>query len=76
MLAYAHRHSVIGLTLPPIDANTFFIMAFSLPGVLEKKPVQFSVASRQHTSGCNNGRLLIGLALELLLEEEVSVVEW
>lgn len=37
VLAYAHRHSVIGLTLPPIDANTFFIMAFSLSGVLEKK---------------------------------------
>ena len=38
VLAYAHRHSVIGLTLPPIDANPFFIMAFSLSGALEKKP--------------------------------------
>ena len=43
VLAYAHRHSVIGLTLPPIDANTFFIMAFSLSGAVEKNLFFLSV---------------------------------
>ena len=38
VLAYAHRHSVIGLTLPPIDANIFFHHSLQLvSGVLEKK---------------------------------------
>ena len=31
-------HSVIGLTLPPIDANPFFINCVGLPDRLEKKP--------------------------------------
>ena len=36
-LAHDPSHRVIGLTLPPIDANLFFIKCFSLSEALEKK---------------------------------------
>ncbi len=35
-LAHDPLHRVIGLTLPPIDANTFFITVLSLSETLEK----------------------------------------
>ena len=37
VLAHALPHSVIGLTLPPIDANTFFIKFVGLSDWLEKR---------------------------------------
>ena len=38
MLAHVSPHSVIGLTLSPIDANnSFFIILVGLSGCLEKK---------------------------------------
>ena len=36
-LAHGACHCVTGLTLPPVDANLFFIIFFSLSEVLEKK---------------------------------------
>lgn len=35
-LAHGCRHCVTGLTLPPVDANTLFITAVSLPEALKK----------------------------------------
>ena len=37
VLAHVLPHSVIGLTLPPIDANTFFIKLVGLSDWLEKR---------------------------------------
>lgn len=37
MLAHALPHSVIGLTLSPIDANSFFIILVGISDRLEKK---------------------------------------
>ena len=37
VLAHALPHSVIGLTLPPIDANTLFINCVGLSDRLEKR---------------------------------------
>jgi len=37
VLAHAWPHSVIGLTLSPIDANTLFINTVGLPDWLEKR---------------------------------------
>ena len=37
VLAHALLHSVIGLTLPPIDANPLFHQLFGSSGRLEKK---------------------------------------
>lgn len=36
MLAYVFGHCVIGLTLPPIDANQLFINELSSPEILKK----------------------------------------
>jgi len=37
VLAHSSRHRVTGLTLPPVDANSLFIIGFSLPEVVKKK---------------------------------------
>ena len=37
VLAHSLRHRVTGLTLPPVDANKFFIIGLSLSGAMEKK---------------------------------------
>ncbi len=37
VLAHDPLHRVIALTLPPIDANIFFITVLSLSGALKKK---------------------------------------
>lgn len=37
VLAHALPHSVIGLTLSPIDANSFFIILVGISDRLEKK---------------------------------------
>ena len=42
VLAHASSHSVIGLTLPPIDANSFFINCPACPGAWRR--CQFIVA--------------------------------
>ena len=47
VLAHVLPHCVIGLTLPPIDANTFFIKLVGLSDWLEKRVASCIVLSER-----------------------------
>jgi hypothetical protein len=44
VLAHDHRHCVLGITLPPSDANNLFIAVAGLPSDV-KKSVPFSLSN-------------------------------